>query len=92
MEAHLWILDFDKDFSTPELVAIGAGCSGMDCRIHTDASRSFSSMRARCGSPWFCYGNRNKISLKERLNIYEYRNFVNKILCYNSKNFKRSKK
>lgn len=25
MEAHLWILDFDKDFSTPELVAIGAG-------------------------------------------------------------------
>ena len=42
MEAHLWILDFDKDFSTPELVAIGADYSGMDCRIHTDASRSFS--------------------------------------------------
>ena len=45
--------EFDKDFSTPELVAIGADYSGMDCRIHTDASRSFSSMRARCGSPWF---------------------------------------
>lgn len=52
MEAHLWILDFDKDFSTPELVAIGADYSGMDCRIHTDASRSFCPTRARCGSPF----------------------------------------
>ena len=43
----------DKDFSTPELVAIGADYSGMGCRIHTDASRSFCPTRARCGSPWF---------------------------------------